>query len=413
MASRLRMAGAIGLVLVGLGTVAVAATIAGPEAGPGKPAVPAAGGKAVVKTLPAGNDPSLKLEVQHAIDRGLTWLEARQDPKGFWSTADHPALTALVLTAFMADPSGRAKINPPAGVASGYQYLTSCVQPDGGIYRAGLANYNTAVAVTALVAAYNESYQPVLRRARNFLVGLQQDLGEPGTADDPYDGGIGYGDRYRHSDLSNTVFALEAIHYTKFLAGDQSPGGEAYKELNWGAAVKFIERCQNLPGVNDQAWASGDPKNRGGFVYFPGDSKAGEEQLPNGKTALRSYGSISYAGLLSYIYADLDRDDPRVQAVIDWLQKNFTLDENPGMEQQGLYYYYHTMAKALSVYGADRLTLADGKQLDWRRKLALKLLNLQRADGSWVNANGRFWEKDPVLVTAYALISLEVVSRGL
>ena len=29
-----------------------------------------------------------------------------------------------------------------------------------------------------------------------------------------------------------------------------------------------MERCQNLPGSNDQAWASGDPAQRGGFVYF-------------------------------------------------------------------------------------------------------------------------------------------------
>jgi len=49
----------------------------------------------------------------------------------------------------------------------------------------------------------------------------------------------------------------------------------------------------------------------------------------DGRVALRSYGSISYAGLLSYIYADLQRDDPRVQAAFDWLRGNYTLDEIP------------------------------------------------------------------------------------
>jgi squalene-hopene/tetraprenyl-beta-curcumene cyclase len=122
---------------------------------------------------------------------------------------------------------------------------------------------------------------------------------------------------------------------------------------------------------------------------------------------------MSYAGLLSYIYADMKKDDPMVQAAFTWLQKNYTLEENPGMGQEGLYYYYHTMAKALTSYGADKLTLSDGKEIDWRHQLALKLLNLQREDGSWANENGRWWEKDPVLVTAYAVITMEMLYHGL
>jgi squalene-hopene/tetraprenyl-beta-curcumene cyclase len=128
---------------------------------------------------------------------------------------------------------------------------------------------------------------------------------------------------------------------------------------------------------------------------------------------LRSYGSISYAGLLSYIYADLKRDDPRVRAVFGWLQQNYTLDENPGMGPQGLYYYFHTMAKALSIYGAGELELPGGQKVNWRRGLAMKLINLQRPDGSWFNDNGRWWERDPALVTAYAVLALEMMSRGL
>ena len=39
----------------------------------------------------------------------------------------------------------------------------------------------------------------------------------------------------------------------------------------------------------------------------------------------------------------------------------------------------------------------------------MHLLDLQQSDGSWVNRNNRWWEKDPVLVTAYALIALEII----
>jgi squalene-hopene/tetraprenyl-beta-curcumene cyclase len=36
-----------------------------------------------------------------------------------------------------------------------------------------------------------------------------------------------------------------------------------------------------------------------------------------------------------------------------------------------------------------------------------RILSLQQADGSWANANNRFWENDPVLATSYALLALE------
>lgn len=358
-------------------------------------------------------DLSLKLEVQHAIDKGIGWLAKSQNPAGFWSQAEHPALTGLALTGIMGEPSGKIKASPPDFVVKGYNYLLGNVKPDGGIYVKDMPNYNTAVSMMALVASYNPSYEPIVRKARNFVVGLQSDFDKAGETDNIYDGGIGYGGTYQHSDMSNTMFALEAIYYTKFLADDKGGDAEGLKKLNWDAALKFIQRSQNLPSHNDQSWASGDPANKGGFIYFPGDSKAGETDLPEGKKALRSYGSISYAGMLSYAYAELKKDDPRVQAVFDWLQNNYTLEENPGMGGDGLFYYYMTMAKALTTYGVDTLTLKDGKKVNWRKDLALRMLNLQKGDGMWVNENGRWWEKDPNLVTAYSVIIMEILYRGL
>lgn len=365
--------------------------------------------KVVAKSKP---DVSLKLELENSIGKGLTWLAGKQNPAGYWAQTEYPALSALALTAFQGDPSGFYKRKYEQNVNNGYAYLVKCTKPDGGIYGKDLANYNTSISMMALLVANNPAYEPVLKKARKFLVGLQDDFGEKGMGDDPLDGGIGYGGSYKHSDLANTSFALEALYYTRFLKSDVANDPDA-KDLNWKAAQQFISRCQNLPGSNDQKWASDDPANKGGFVYFPENSKAGEQHLTDGKTALRSYGSMSYAGLLSFIYAQVDKNDPRVKAVIDWLSKNYTLDENPGMGQEGLYYYYHTMAKALSSAGVETLTLKDGTKVNWRQNLAKRLLNLQNADGSWVNANGRWWEKDPHLVTSYATITLEIIHRGL
>ena len=102
-------------------------------------------------------------------------------------------------------------------------------------------------------------------------------------------------------------------------------------------------------------------------------------------------------------------------AVFDWLRKNYTVEENPALGPQGLYYYYHTMAlKALTAYNVADLELADGKKVGWRRQLSQKLLDLEQKDGSWVNdKSGRWWEKDPTLVTAYAVLTLETIHRGL
>lgn len=353
---------------------------------------------------------SLGNEVQRAIDKGLDWLEKNQDPKGFWSTADHPAVTALVLVALQGrtdTPQGGPEIEP---VKKGYAYLLSCVKEDGSICgKPELLNYNTAVSMMALMAAHKTEFKPALLKARQFLIGLQTDFDEPGKADNVFDGGIGYGSRYQHSDMSNTLLALEALYYSKQLVRDENLADA--RDLNWPAAIRFIQNCQNLPAYNQEKWASDDPQNKGGFVYFPGQSMAGETNLPSGRVALRSYGSISYAGLLSYIYADLKRDDPRVQAVLDWLRGNFTLEENPGMGPQGLYYYLHTMTKALNAYGLDSLETKDGRKIEWRKEIALKLMNLQQKDGSWANDNARWWEKDSALVTSYAVIALEMIRR--
>jgi squalene-hopene/tetraprenyl-beta-curcumene cyclase len=355
------------------------------------------------------SDISFKKEVENAIGRGLTWLALKQTPEGWWSQSEHPALTGLVLTSFQGDPSGFYKTKYDKNIRKGYDYLLKNVKQDGGIYGKDLANYNTSVCLMALVVGNRPEYESAILQSRRFLIGLQDNQGE---GESPFDGGIGYGGTYKHSDLSNTVFALEALYYTRYLKSEAGKDFEA-KDLDWKAAIKFVSRTQNLPGYNDQKWVSDDLDNKGGFVYFPGDSKAGEVKLPDGKVALRSYGSMSYAGLLSYIYAQIGRNDPRVTAVYEWLTKHYTLDENPGMGKDGLFYYYHMMAKGLSSYGANSLTLKDGRTVNWRQDLAKRLLDMQNSEGFWTNESGRWWEKDPVLVTAYSVLTLEIIWRGL
>ena len=228
--------------------------------------------------------------------------------------------------------------------------------------------------------------------------------------DNTFDGGVGYGSRWAHSDLSNTHLAMEALYYAKHSL-ESKEGDEL--DLDWDAAIAFVQKCQNLPETNKEKWVSEHKDDRGGFVYFPGSSMAGEREAKNGSKALRSYGSMSYAGLLSFIYAEMDKEDPRILAVREWLQAHYTIKENPGMGEQGLYYYYHTMAKALSLSGIEQIEDAEGMKRDWRKELAFELINKQDSKGFWINENGRWWERDPILVTSYALLALERVYYSL
>lgn len=358
-------------------------------------------------------DISLRNEVEHAIGKGLTWLANKQQPGGYWAQTEHPAMTAMILTAFQGDPSGYYKRKHEQNIKLGYDYLVSNVKPDGSIHVKDLPNYNTALSMLALVVANNTAYEPILKNARKYLISQQDDFGNKGMGDHPLDGGLGYSGSYQHSDINNTTSALEALHYTRYLKSDVANDPEA-RDLNWKAVSQFISRTQNLQGTNDQPWASNDAQNKGGFIYFPENSMAGQDTLPDGKVVYRSYGSASYNGLLSLTYAQVDVKDPRVKGVLDWINRNFTLEENPGMGQAGLFFYYHTLAKGLSLAGIDSLPLKNGQSVKWRPALAKRLLDLQESDGSWINhKNGRFWERDPHLATTHAVTALEIIYRGL
>ena len=115
---------------------------------------------------------------------------------------------------------------------------------------------------------------------------------------------------------------------------------------------------------------------------------------------------MTYNGLKSMIYAGVDKDDKRVQAAFDWIQKNYDLNSNPGMGQQGLFYYYNTFAKALEAAGDDEIVAADGQKHNWRQDLVDELAKRQRDDGAWANSNQRWFESDPNLSTSFALLAL-------
>jgi len=345
-----------------------------------------------------------------AIDRGLAYLKAKQMPDGGWAApADPPAITALVLKAFVQSPVPA----DPAVVDKGFANLLANQRPDGGIYRDTLANYNTAICVTALAAVPDGKYRPQVDKAVAFLRTLQwtDSIDQAPSAErkpvdkkDPRYGGFGYGNAKGNGrpDGSNLQIALDALH-----DAGVKPDDPAY-----AAAVAFESRLQNRSESNDQPWAGDD----GGFIYTDangGSSNGGQYTGPDGKTMFRSYGSMTYGGLKSMIYAGLSHDDPRVKAAWGWITKNWTWDEVPGLHREpgvspesGLFYYFHTAARALAAYGEPVVTDAQGNKHDWRAELTNKLISMQQPNGSWVGER-RWMENNPTLVTAMAILCLE------
>lgn len=364
---------------------------------------------ASLMTVPAqeplkGKHLSLKLESQEVIKRGNEYLLNQQNEKGYWGDPNLPAITGFVIKCLLDDPAYQAD-QPRPEATKGLEWLLSQQKEDGGIYGRGMATYSTASSIMALWAAGPDKYREEIIKARNFLINHQTDWGVKSENDTKFDGGIGYGGSRAHSDLSNTHRALEALYTTRALATDS--GDKKAMELDWEAALAFVSRCQNLQATNKGEKVGND----GSFVYYPGNSKAGEAvDSKTGRVALRGYGSMSYSGLLSLVYADLDASDPRVEAVIDWLSDNYTLEENPGMGGQGLYYYYNAMAKSLVAANLPTLESKSGLDVDWRSELAAAVINNQREDGSWINTKASRWmENDPILVTTYAVMTLEKI----
>jgi squalene-hopene/tetraprenyl-beta-curcumene cyclase len=171
-------------------------------------------------------------------------------------------------------------------------------------------------------------------------------------------------------------------------------------------ALKFISRCQNLPGEHqDQPFAKKATEvDKGGFTYVPDTD---DKPHSNGQGGLRSLGAMTYAGLKSFLYAGVTKKDPRVQAALKWIAEHYTLEENWGEGKAGLYYYYHTFGKAMAALGEDYFTDAKGKKHDWRKELFTALQSRQQADGSWRNAGDKaFQEGTPELATAFAVLTL-------
>ena len=353
-----------------------------------------------------------------SIARGLDYLSSVQSADGSWmnktetAPTDDPkspapvtvAVTALCVKSYC--QTGQDSDSMDQGIAF---LLESTGTPRG--FALGengrLGSYVASSVGSALASIGDPEVADRLRAAIEWLKDAQWDEGEGLARTQDWYGGVGYGNRGR-PDLSNTQLMLDALH-----DAGVSPEDPAVQR-----ALEFVSRTQNLTSTNGAAWASAG-SNDGGFIYTAangGESMSSEyfnegrhgEHLPEGHPrSLRSYGSMTYAGFKSLLYAGLTSDDPRVAAAYDWIRRHWTFAENPGLGQQGWFYYLHAMSRALNAGQQRTITTPDGVEHDWREELIDTLVSEQRPDGSWANENPRWLEDEPVLATAYAILALQ------
>ena len=344
----------------------------------------------------------LQEKLNQTASKGVEFLleKGRDEKDGSYTKQLSPAVTALCISALVRNgvPVGHKKVQ------QSLSFIEAIVKPDGGIYAkdSHLRNYETSVSLIALNQCnVDGKYDEVIDRATKFLKGIQWDDGEGHGIESNHHGGQGYGSHER-PDLSNTSFFLDAL---KELEKEDMTNSEAVRK-----ALIFTSRCQNLASpLNSAEFTEHIPEgDYGSMIYSAvgkGETKA--EPLPNTPAGgLRGYASMTYAGLKTFLYAGLDKEDFRVQAAMDWIRRHYDLESNPGMGKQGLFYYYHVFAKTMNAIGDPTLTDHKGVEHDWRSDLVTKLASIQRDDGSWTNTTGRWYEDDPNLVTAYSLLAI-------
>ena len=326
--------------------------------------------------------------------RGANFLKTTQAADGSWTSPESPGISGLVTFSML---QSVIPAKDPV-VEKALKHLETFIQPDGGIYspKSYHSNYETAICLLAFNAANaSKKYDELIQRADRYLRKLQWDDSEQTDKSDPKYGGAGYGRTNDRPDLSNTTFFLDAL---------QAAGAKGDDPAVQNALI-FLSRCQNLESAHNTTPFPAKV-NDGGFYYTPaagGNSQAGNTE--NG--GLRSYASMTYAGLKSMVFAGLTAEDPRVKAALEWISNHYSVQENPGLGQQGVYYYFQIFAKSLSTLDLDYATDTDGKQHDWRKELAEHLFQRQQANGAWLNKNDRWYEGDPNLATAYTLMAMK------
>lgn len=335
-------------------------------------------------------------DVNALVDKAIAYLKKSQAEDGTWSKGTSPGITPVVVVALLR--TGKVAPNDPA-IVKALKSIEDMADPDTGALagkggKARLQNYLTSVNVAAMLDSDPKKYASLTEKAVKFL--KEQPFDEANSKTDPKDpnyGGYGY-DANTRPDMSNTIFALEALRTAKVPADDPV----------WKKVLVYVSRSQSLKSeYNDQAWAA--KLNDGSFNY--GSGKAGQKKGSGPEDTRPGYGSITCSGLVALMDCGVKKEDVRFKKALEWIEKEYTMDANPGTGgDRGYYLYLRMLAIGLDRAGIDTVTDGAKKERNWRADIVAALKSRQREDGAWVNKIPAWMEANPDLATAWALTAL-------
>lgn len=298
----------------------------------------------ITKTTPFGDSPLWRSADQMRL-AALRYLSRRQEPDGAWLGRYGPAVTALVIRAFL--KAGEPSTAPQ--VARGLQFIQTCRQVNGGYYLFDEPAYNTAIVIRTLSMLHGRTYARRCSKAMAFL----QSIARP------------------------QFVTSQGLRHWFYARGDgmQSP-------------PLHVTSPSRSPAIDAQGAGELDPHERAGNVRVGG------------------YGSITYAQLKSMVYADLSPHDPRVAKLLRWLREDTMIQTDPAAHGgKGLFYFCLVYARVMHAMEDAK---ARAKIHAWRPRLVALMRKLRRPGGYWRNTASPQWlEGNRIMATTYAALILD------
>lgn len=303
------------------------------------------------------NAAEMTRETEHAIERGLAWLAAQQQPDGSFGSLSHygkhVGITGLAGMAFLSEGStpGRGRY---AHCVDGCVEFIIAHRSESGLLVAETSHgpmYDHGFATLFLAEVYGMSHHPELRetlqRAIRLIVNTQN-----------ADGGWRYQPVRADADLSVTVCQVMALRAAR-------NAGIFVEKSVIDKSIDYVRRSQNPDG---------------GFRYM----------LTSGGSAF----ARSAAGVVTLQYAGY-YDGPEVANGLAYLERYLPPDEHT----VGHFYYGH-------YYAAQAMFFAGGAHWrNWWPVVRQELLTRQTPEGFWQGQAGTEYG------TAMALIILQMPNR--
>ena len=348
----------------------------------------------------AAQDHTSTDRAQAALKRGVDWLLAQQAPDGGWHSTTYGQMrsgignTALAVYALAHLPQPlRDEVRPH--FERGVKFLLANLD-DRGFPRTAdnsvdYPTYATALLLAALERTPDNQWLDERQKLRTFLT-TTSNANEDRGGWSSVGNNLGTAVPSEHANISATSLALEAL---------ATAGGlPATTKTN---ALPFLARCQNFnrPSADGGFFftpAPNDPLNKAGVLHQ-------DTQHPTA----RSYGTATIDGLLALHACGVPTTDARTKAALNWLAQHPARNNVPGFPADSTeanlpsdamrYYFYFSLARATRQLHDPVLSkqLADAVE---------PIIQSQQPTGAWTNPSTAMREDDPLIATPFAVIAL-------